>query len=85
MSCNSAQVSGVLEVKVKMRRFREKEMMGRRVVGKVEPFYEPISFSAKAASIYHFMTPNLLFHGRLLHFCLPVFELTEYFIAFCVV
>ena len=26
-----ARVSGVLEVKVKMRRFGEKEMMGRRV------------------------------------------------------
>ena len=61
MSCGSARASGVLEVKVKMRRFGEKEMMGRRVWGggKVEPVYEPISFSAKASSssIYYFMPP----------------------------
>ena len=44
MSC-SAGHEHVLEVKVKMRRFREKEMMGPgRVGSKVEPIYEPISF-----------------------------------------
>lgn len=57
-----ARVSGVLEVKVKMRRFGEKEMMGRRVGAKVEPVYEPISFSAKASSsIYYFMPPICYF------------------------
>ena len=65
MSCGSARASGVLEVKVKMRRFGEKEMMGRRVWGggKVEPVYEPISFSAKASpsSIYYFMPPICYF------------------------
>ena len=57
MSCGSARV---LEVKVKMRRFREKEMMGRRVGGKVEPVYEPISFSAKASPLLYllFQTPQ---------------------------
>ena len=60
MSC-SAGHEHVLEVKVKMRRFREKEMMGPgRVGSKVEPVYEPISFSAKASPLLYllFQTPQ---------------------------